>query len=186
MSAHPRLRRQGLAVDEPAIRRGVVDAVRWVRAMNFRNVVVEIANEYGHRGFVHDILRTAQGQVALIELARREAPGLLISTSGGGHGRLDPEVADASDFLLIHFNLTPIEQIPARVAALARYGKPIVCNEDDKVGPVGSRAARISVQNGASWGFMDNEKNQYWPFEFEGSADDRVVYRTILQLTTPR
>jgi hypothetical protein len=33
---------------------------------------------------------------------------------------------------------------------------------------------------------MDNEKNQYWPFEFEGSADDRAVYRTILQLTTPR
>ena len=44
------------------------------------------------------------------------------------------EVARASDFLLIHFNGTPVEDIPARIAALKKYGKPIVCNEDDKIG----------------------------------------------------
>ena len=67
-------------------------------------------------------------------LAKKTAPDLLVSTSGIGNGRLADEVARASDFLLIHFNGTGVGDIPERIAALRKFGKPIVCNEDDKVG----------------------------------------------------
>ena len=66
--------------------------------------------------------------------AKETAPELLVSTSGLGHGRYPDELAGAADFILIHFNGTTLEDSPARIAALKRFGKPIVCNEDPKTG----------------------------------------------------
>ena len=120
--------------DETAVRAGVTNVVKWIGECGFTNVVLEIANEYAHGGFDHKILKTAPGQAELIALAKRAAPKLLVSTSGMGSGMLPAEIAEASDFLLIHFNSTKLDDIPARIAALKKYGKPIVCNEDDKVG----------------------------------------------------
>lgn len=69
---------------------------------------IEIANEYPHQGFVHDLLRNPKTQAGLIRLARQTAPGLLISASGYGDGRIDQEVAQAADFLLPHWNGTKV------------------------------------------------------------------------------
>ena len=85
------------------------------------------------------------GQVELIRLAQKAAPGLLVSTAGLGDGRCPDKVARAADFLLIHFNDTALDDIPARIAALKKYGKPIVCNEDDKLNDAGARAAELCV-----------------------------------------
>jgi hypothetical protein len=95
-------------------------------------------------------------------------------------------VAEASDFLLIHFNGVPVEEIPECINALKKYNKAIVCNEDDKQGRDAARAAELSVENGASWGLMLNTKNQYVPFEFDGAADDPIVYAKLKGLATPR
>src|SRR5262249_53419372 len=92
--------RQGLAVilgcyyqrqdqvlkDEQAVRAGVVNVLSWIRSRGFTNVVLEIANEYPHRGFDHRILRTPVGQAELLRLAKQTAPEILISTSGIGDG----------------------------------------------------------------------------------------------------
>ncbi|TVS18289.1 MAG: hypothetical protein EA424_11155 [Planctomycetaceae bacterium] len=169
--------------DEDAVRAGVVHTVRWIESQGYTNVVLEIANEFGHSGYNHRILRTPEGQVELIELARREHPKLLISTSGLGHGRLPKPVAEASDFLLPHFNDTRLVDIPARIKALKPYAKPIVCNEDDKTGKAAAEACRLSVENGASYGLMLKLHNQYQPFEFHGVADDPVFYSMLRSLT---
>lgn len=172
--------------DEDAVRAGVVNAVRWIQISGFTNVVVEVANEYPHGGFDHKILKSPQGEAELIRLAKNAAPELLVSTSGIGNGRLDNETVQASDFLLIHFNGTSLKAIPERIAALKKYGKPIVCNEDAKVGEQAAEAARLCVKNGASYGLMLNKINQYEPFEFHGAADDPVVYRMYKNLTTEK
>lgn len=169
--------------DETAVRAGVVNTVRWIRDRGFTNVVLEIANEYDHRGFSHELLRSHDGQVELIRLARHTWPELLVSTSGLGHGRMNETVAAASDFILIHFNGTKVDDIPARIEALKHHGKPIVCNEDDKTGESAARAAEASVEHGASWGLMLNKLNQYEPFEFRGAADDPIVYAKLKELT---
>ena len=169
--------------DADAVRAGVKNVVAWIREKRWNHVLLEIANEYDHRGFDHEILRTADGQVELIHLAKQEAPQLLVSTSGLGHGRMHAKVAEAADFILIHFNGTPLEDVPDRISALKKFGKPIVVNEDDKDGEEGARAAELSVENGASWGLMLNDLNQYVPFEFHGAKDDPVIYRTLKELT---
>lgn len=179
-------RQDQILEDEAAVKQAVVNTVNWIKDRGYRNVVLEVANEYPIRGFDHKILGSTEGQAELIRLAKRTHGGLLVSTSGLGNGKLDPEVCAAADFLLIHFNGTPVDQIPARIAALKQYGKPIVCNEDDKTGETAAQAAKTCVENGCSWGLMLNDKNQYVPFEFEGANDDPVVYDTLKQLTTPQ
>jgi CubicO group peptidase (beta-lactamase class C family) len=179
-------RQDQILADADAVKRGVVNAAEWVRESGFKNVALEIANEFGHGGFDHEILSSSQGEAELIALAKRTVPGLLVSTSGLGGGQLDEPVCRASDFLLIHFNSTSLENIPRRIAALKKYNKPIVCNEDDKTGQEAARAAVLSVENGASWGLMLNDLNQYVPFEFKGAADDPAVYAKLKELTTQR
>jgi len=169
--------------DEAAVRAGVVNVAKWIEDSGFPNVMLEIANEFDHGGFDHRLLKTPEGVVELIDLAKRTSPALLVSVSGLGHGRLPDNVAKASDFLLIHFNGTPVNDIPARVAALKKFGKPIVCNEDEKVGKEGANACELCVTNGASWGFMHVEVNQRHPFTFQGAADDPEVYAAIERMT---
>lgn len=177
-------RQSKLLKDEAAIRNGVRNTIHWLRSRGFGNVMLEIANEYPHNGFAHPFLKSPQGQRDLIRLAKQTWPELLVSTSGYGDGKLHKEVAEASDFLLIHFNGTPVEQIPGRIAALRSFGKPILCNEDDKTGQEAVRAAEASAANGASWGLMLKELNQYEPFEFKGAEDDPIVYAGLRALTT--
>lgn len=172
--------------DADAVHAGVVNVANWVRTNGWRNVVLEIANEYPHSGFVHSVIRTPEGMAGLLRLAKQTYPELLVSASGYGDGKLDEAVAEASDFLLVHFNSTPVEQIPARLAALKRYGKALVCNEDAKSGGEAARAAEACVRLGASYGLMLEERNQHFPFRFDGAADDPVFYAKLRELTTKR
>jgi CubicO group peptidase (beta-lactamase class C family) len=172
--------------NEAAVRSAVIHIAEWIQTNQFRNVVLEIANEFGHSGYQHAILRKPAGQVELIGLAKKTAAALLVSTSGLGDGRLDESVARASDFLLIHFNTTALADIPKRIAALKTYGKPIVCNEDEKTGAQGAEAARVCVANGASWGVMVEKVNQHFPFTFKGAADDPVVYAALKELSSAK
>jgi hypothetical protein len=177
-------RQDQILKDEEAVRTGVVNVVNWIKSSRFTNVVLEIANEFPHPGFDHRILRTAEGEAELIRLAKKTAPDLLVSTSGIGDGKLPKEVAEASDFLLIHFNGVSLADIPERIRALKKFGKPIVCNEDDKFGERAAKAAELAVANGASWGLMLEKWNQHFPFHFQGGADDPVVYAKLKELTS--
>jgi hypothetical protein len=176
-------RQDQILLDEQAVKRSVVNAVNWVKESGFTNVVVEIANEYDHNGFDHDIIRTPDGELELIRLAKKTAPGLLVSTSGLGHGRMNDLIAKEADLILIHYNGTKVEDISNRIQDLKKYGKPIVCNEDDKIGTEGARALQASVENGCSWGFMHSKLNQYEPFEFNGYDDDHTVYDRFREMT---
>jgi len=178
-------RQDQVLTDEQAVRTDVMNAVRWLRESGFTNVVLEIANEFNHSGFDHPILKNPEGQVQLIRWAKSISPELLVSTSGLGNGRLPDSVAEASDFLLIHFNGTTLDDITKRIQALKKYGKPIVCNEDQKYGRQAAKAAELSVQCGASWGFMHEKVNQHFPFHFKGRIDDPKVYAKLKQLTSP-
>lgn len=170
-----------------AIRAAVVNTANWLHARGWTNVILEIANEYAHAGFANwndgGWLRSPEGQAELIALARSTHPTLLVSTSGMGSGVIDDRIAAAADFILLHTNNTPLDAYAARIANARRHGKPVVINEDDKVGADGAEAARRAVAAGAGWGFMHSRVNQYAPFTFAGPEDDPDVYRVIRALT---
>jgi len=178
-------RQDQILADETAVRSGVLHVADWVHRSGLRNVVLEIANEFDQKGFDHPLLRTVEGQIELVQLVRARVPGLLVSTSGLGHGRFPDGLGEVADFLLIHFNGTQLDDIPARIAALRKHAKPIVCNEDDKTGRIAAKAAELCVASGASWGLMLKDVNQYFPFEFHGAADDPLVYAKLQELTSP-
>src|SRR6185437_1810293 len=50
-------RQSKLLKDEAALRAGVVNVVQWIRANGWRNVLLEVTNEYPHNGFAHPLLR---------------------------------------------------------------------------------------------------------------------------------
>ena len=171
-----------------AIRNAVENVAQWIVHQEFRNVVLEISNEFGHGGYNRwkdgEWVRSVDGQVELVRHAKTIAPDLLVSTSGMGGGSFPQPLAEAADFLLIHFNGTPINLIPERIREARNYGKPVVCNEDNKIGRMGAEAARVSIKSGAGWGFMHIKKNQSAPFGFDGANDDAIVYQRLKELTT--
>jgi hypothetical protein len=177
-------RQSKLLRDDAAIRAGVVNTVRWLQDSGYRNVLLEIANEYPHNGFAQALLRKPEGEAELIRLAKQTWPELLVSSSGYGDGKLHDAVAQASDFLLIHFNGTTEQNIPERIKALREYSKPIVCNEDDKTGRTAAEAAEACLVNGASYGLMLSKLNQYQPFTFNGFKDDPLYYAWLTKATT--
>ena len=166
-------RQAGALRGRSAIRAAVRNAAQWVRDHGYTNVMLEISNEYAHGGF-HEWqdgpwLASPGGQVELIQAAQEAAPGLLVSTSGMGNGQMHEAIAGAADVLLIHLNGTALEDFRERLEQVRRHGKPVVCNEDDKIGPAAAAAARLCARNGVSWGFMHVQKNQCVPFEFDGA-----------------
>ena len=61
--------------DEAAVRAGVVNVAKWIKDSGFTNVVLEIANEFGHSGFDHRLLKTPEGIAELIGLAKQTCAG---------------------------------------------------------------------------------------------------------------
>ena len=174
-----------ILTDEAAVRHAVAYIARWITDQGFDHVMLEIANEGGHPGFHHPCLKSPSGIASLIQLAKATAPQLLVSSSSLGHGSLPDETATAADFLLLHFNDTPEDAIPARLKSAQRHGKAIVVSEDDKTGKAGARALHSCLDHGASWGFLHKSQNQFHPWEFRGPEDDPDVYAAFASLSSP-
>lgn len=171
------------------IKKALVNVVNWIKERKFTNVLLEITNEYHHGGYKNwpdgEWLVTEQGQNELIMMVKRLYPSLLVSTSGMGDGAYPPLLTKESDFFIIHFNNTAIEDIPIKINELKKYGKPIICNEDDKLKNEGAIAMALSVLNGCGWGYMNYSVNQKAPFRFKGIADDSVVYKMFKNVSSP-
>ena len=178
-------RQDHLLQDAQAIRNGVTKTADWLRQKGYRNVILEVVNEYMHRGFEHDILRSDASVADLIGLAKQRYPGLLVSASHVRNGKISARVARASDLIIVHYNSLTLSEIPDSVKAIRRAypGKPILCNEDARIRYNAAAAASASVRVDASYGLMLERKNQHYPFEFLGRADDPVVYDRYVALT---
>jgi hypothetical protein len=168
--------------DDEAVKRAVAGAATWIRERGYTNVLLEIASDIVQKGYDRKVLSEPAGMVELIRLAKEAMPGLLVSASGGGGGRLDHQVSIAADFLLLHFDNVPLEEILERVATADKVSKAIVCNQDKRTGKEGAQALQAAVNALCSWGYS-NPRNQRYPFKFEGAADDPVVYAKFKELT---
>lgn len=146
------------------IRNAVSTAARFLKEKGYTNVMLDVANEYDiSLNGAHAIVQTAEGIASLIDLARAESGGMLTASSGGG-GTVDGQVADASDYVLVHGNgLTRGEyhDFLLRAVKLAK-GKPVLCNEDS---PCCTRVD-VALNAGTSWGYYNNYTKQIPPCFF--------------------
>lgn len=147
---------------EDAIRSGVINAVDWLLDCGYENVLVEINNECNVRyrqpllmpDGVHELITEAKSR-------KKNGRRLLVGTSYGGNTPPRPNVAEVSDFLLLHGNRVEdpgrIRELIAEARAVEGFRPmPILFNEDDHFEfdkPDNNFTAAISSY--ASWGFFD-------------------------------
>ncbi|MBD3184195.1 cellulase family glycosylhydrolase [Candidatus Poribacteria bacterium] len=188
-------RQDQILPDKDAVRNAAANAALWVKNKGYTNVMIEIANEYNHGGFC-DYIKSEDGEVELINIVRENAPGLLVSTSGIGDCKFHEKLCEAADFILIHGNGCNPDIYRERVDVLRKYGKPVVFNEDwcfsnDPRGiPDAVEKARAAFNAGASWGIMNQKRNQQYPFVFGigdpdgdmNAKEDYAAYETIAEL----
>jgi hypothetical protein len=170
-----------------AILNALSNTVSWIKENGFQNVILEVANEYRHGGYRNwkdgKWLISTRGQLEMMTLAKSIYPGLIVSTSGMGDGQLNDSLAATADYISIHFNNTSLEDYEARIRSVKKYGKPVLCNEDDKIGSAGASALTFSVAGGCGWGFMHSRHNQNIPFRFDGHLDDTITYNMFRKVS---
>jgi hypothetical protein len=202
---------QVLAGDE-AVRAAVRNATDWLIALGYRNVIIEIANEYDSPLYSQPLIEqnlAAGGVAELIALAKGRFDGLgyrlPVSVSTRDLDFSGP-LREVSDLALIHGNLTGPAEDGAAVAALVAdptvHG-PVVMNEDFN----GFDATRLSLDEarqratavfgaGGSWGLMWQRYSQNWPFRWAlGRSSDisggsranylRAILDHVASLTAP-
>jgi hypothetical protein len=164
--------------DEPAVVRGVENAVDWLLEMRYRNVLIEIGNEVDHRAYQHEIIRAPRAHELIRRVQDRSkdrvdspARRLLVGTSLCGGKVPGENICDAADFLLLHGNgVSEPDRIRAMVdetRAVATYrGQPILFNEDDHFAfDAGDSNVLAAVSRHAGWGYFD------WRMPGEGFHD---------------
>jgi hypothetical protein len=150
--------------DGRAVRDATATAANFLREGAFSNVIIEVANEHNVGPFrKHPILFEPEGVAMLIDLARQQSGQMPVGCSSYGNW-LEPEIAAASDVVLIHGNGTTRGQL-ARLAARSRQvapGRPIVCNEDSQcIGQI-----PVAVAGRFSWGYYNNITKQEPPADW--------------------
>jgi CubicO group peptidase (beta-lactamase class C family) len=148
--------------DESAVIRALDNAVDWVLARSYRNVLLEVNNECNVR-YDHPILQPERVHELIARAKSRRQGGrrLLVGTSYGGGTIPGEKVVRASDFLLLHGNGV---SDPERIAQMVRQTRrvagyrpmPILFNEDDHFHfdrPRSNMTAAIGEY--ASWGYFD-------------------------------
>ncbi|MFH1964537.1 MAG: cellulase family glycosylhydrolase [Acidobacteriota bacterium] len=182
--------------DEEAVRKATVNASSWLKDRGYTNVLVEIANEYKHSGFDHPIILEEDGEVELMSLVRSAAPSLLVSTAGMGNARFHKNLAEAADYILLHGNVSEPVEYPERIKSVTGYGKPVIFNEDwcfsddSREIPDAVEKMKAAFKNGASWGVMNQKRNQAWPFNFtigtpgegENAREDFLLYQAMAEM----
>ena len=150
--------------DGRAVRAAVKTASNFLRDGGYKNVIVEVANEYDVGPFKeHPLLYFPEGVATLVDLARQESGGLPVGCSGMG-GTINREIAEASDVILIHGNGCSRQKLYNMIQTVRSWdlNRPIVCNEDSQA--IGQMEVTFATRT--SWGYYNNMTKQEPPADW--------------------
>jgi hypothetical protein len=185
---------------DDAVRTAVRDATTWLLKKNYRNLLVEIANECDNRRYEQPLMQAPRVH-ELVELAqsiRIDGHRLPVSVSYNGGTIPHPNVVAVADFLLLHGNGVADSDRIATMVKQTREVKgyrpvPILFNEDDHFAfdePRNNFVAAVSQY--ASWGYFDyrmkgegfNEGYQSVPVNWDiSSARKRRFFELVKEMT---
>ncbi len=160
----------------------VTNMTKFLAATGYKNIIIEIANEFNINGFVKmPIIHESQGMVALLHLAKLYSDGIPVGCSGGG-GFTNEEVCKASDVVIIHGNGESRSRLYNHIKLAKRYApdKPILINEDSQA--IGQLT--VCEEESVSWGYYNNMTKQevptYW--EITKGEDQFFAFRMAQML----
>lgn len=152
-----------LSGDEAA-KNAVINIIDWLIEKDYRNVLIEIANECNNRAYQVSIIREDRAH-ELIKMAqnysKEKGYRYPVSTSFNGNTLPPANVVEVSDFILIHGNgvndPARITEMVEMVRAMPEYRPmPIIFNEDDHYDYDAEENNMINAfRAGASWGYFD-------------------------------
>ena len=160
--------------DGRSISNAVTTASRFLKDGGYSNVLIEIANEMNIGEFRHHpIIQEPEGMATLIDLARDESGGMAAGCSGGG-GYRKREVAEASDYILVHGNGQSRQRYYNMILEVKSWdqNKPIVCNEDSPaIGNMG-----VAYKTATSWGYYNNMTKQEPPADWSVTKGEDTFF----------
>jgi hypothetical protein len=147
------------APDGAHIRNGIVNAVRWLKSLPHRNVLIEIQNEVGVGVYRHPLLMPS-GAAESIRIAQQEAAGEFPVSISWVSRASDTRALRLADFTLFHTNGRTPEAVQDEIQQfrrLAGYDKPVLINEDG----VSAFNLHYAVRERTGWGYYDQGTNNY-------------------------
>lgn len=161
-----------------AIHAAARNATDWLIAKRFRNVFIDVANEYDLRGDTWDFDGyIPQNILVLVDEVRsrfsRAGYRLPVSVSSDGRMRYPASVTGQVDVVLIHGNNRTPEQKMKRALELKDVQRPVLMNEDDNGRQTTTEnlakelaSCDIFFRHGAGWGYMPWVQAQRFPFRY--------------------
>jgi hypothetical protein len=163
-----------------AIQAAALGATDWLINKQFRNVMIEIANEWdlpGHRwdmgNYIPDNILQLITDVRDRFQKRRVDYALPISVSSDGRMNYAASLAQTVDVVLLHGNGRTAGEKVERAAGLRSMERPVLMNEDDNGRETTlenlsrERASCNALFDGAAgWGYMPWVQAQRFPFHF--------------------
>ena len=161
-----------------AIHTAARNATDWLVAKNFRNIMIDVANEYDLRGDTWDFDRYIPQHIPrfIDEIRARFGKSDFlppIGASSDGRMQYPDSLMKVVDMVLIHGNGRKPEQKLARTRELRSVPRPILMNEDDNGRPSTTdhlagdlKSCEILFDNAAGWGYMPWVQAQRFPFRF--------------------
>lgn len=155
--------------DEAAVIRAVKEATNWLLEKDYRNVLVEIANECDNRAYDQPIIKADRIHelIRLTKSITRNGRRLPVSASYNGGSIPKSNLVSEADFLLLHGNGV---KDPNRITAMVEQTrkvdgyrpKPILFNEDDHFDfDQPSNNFLKATGTYASWGYFDPGESNY-------------------------
>jgi hypothetical protein len=173
-------------VSTQAIHKAASNVTDWLISRNFRNVIVDIANEYDLPGPQWDFKGyIPQNIIPLIDEVRdrfkHTGYALPIGASSDGRMRYPKSLEGQVDILLLHGNGRDPQEKTRRVAELREVSRPVLMTEDDNgrtstvehlAGDIAS--CDIFFHKAAGWGYAPWIQAQRFPFRYLPGADTQV------------
>jgi hypothetical protein len=160
----------------------------WLIGKNFRNVIVDIANEWDLRGDLWDFASYIPENIPKLIGETRDCfqkahadYALPISVSSDGRMNYPESFLEFVDLVLLHGNGRAPQQKLRRAADLKSWPRPILMTEDDNGRP--ATAAHLTAElascdaffeHGAGWGYMPWVQAQRYPFRYLPGAESEV------------
>ena len=146
------------------VRDAVVNGIAFLKALPYRNVLIEINNETSVRGYSHPLLQP-DGIYELVRLAKQHA-GKDFPVSMSWSGGIFPRGSNGDlalrlvDYVMFHTNGKTPEQVHTVIQDMrgwTGYERPLLINEDG----VSTFNLQAAVDARVGWGYYDQGWNNY-------------------------